>query len=192
MAINRNHSEEGGIIVTLQERKLLRFDDVHLSFSDMAAMPMAFRGKKQGILFLTPIRLIFLTATSGPMRSFSMPFSQLRDCQVQQPVLGANYIEGKIVAAKGDDWQGAVSFKLAFNAGGAIDCWTLMKKTMAEQEYAEGSDSNCRPSPPVGPYEGFSPQAYIHPLPANKTEPVAVLEQRLEEICLWITPPDSD
>lgn len=51
------------------------------------------------VRFLTQV--IFLTSHSvnDPMLSFMMPFHLMKNCTVEQPVFGANYIKGTILAA---------------------------------------------------------------------------------------------
>jgi hypothetical protein len=45
--------------------------------------------------------VIFVTSRSAsdPMLSFMMPFDLMKNCTVEQPVFGANYIKGTIQAA---------------------------------------------------------------------------------------------
>ena len=35
------------------------------------------------------------------MQSFSLPFLQMREVELEQPVFGANYIKGKMIAEMG-------------------------------------------------------------------------------------------
>lgn len=45
------------------------------------------------------------------MRSFMMPFYLMKDCEIKQPVFGANYIKGTVKAEAGGGclggWGGA-------------------------------------------------------------------------------------
>lgn len=36
-----------------------------------------------------------------PMQSFMMPFYLMKDCEIKQPVFGANYIKGSVKAEAG-------------------------------------------------------------------------------------------
>lgn len=36
-----------------------------------------------------------------PMQSFMMPFYLMKDCEIKQPVFGANYIKGTVKAEAG-------------------------------------------------------------------------------------------
>ncbi|XP_006136510.1 WW domain-binding protein 2 [Pelodiscus sinensis] len=121
MALNRNHSEGGGVIVNNSESVLMTYDHVEITFSDMEHVPDAFKGTKKGSVFLTPFRVIFVSKGKDPMQSFMMPFYLLKDCEIKQPVFGANYIKGTVKAETGGGWEGSVTFKMTFSAGGAIE-----------------------------------------------------------------------
>ena len=60
------------------------------------------------------------------MKSFSFPFVALRDVELEQPVFGANYIKGKVLAQPNGGFEGEAKFKLRFKSGGAIDFGTAM------------------------------------------------------------------
>nr|KAF6297319.1 WW domain binding protein 2 [Myotis myotis] len=94
MALNKNHSEGGGVIVNNTESILMSYEHVELTFNDMKNVPEAFKGTKKGTVYLTPYRVIFLSKGKDAMRSFMMPFYLMKDCEIKQPVFGANYIKG--------------------------------------------------------------------------------------------------
>uniref|UniRef100_A0A4W3I1F4 GRAM domain-containing protein n=1 Tax=Callorhinchus milii TaxID=7868 RepID=A0A4W3I1F4_CALMI len=109
---------------------LLYYNNVHLSFSDMATVPNTFKGKKKGKVILTQYRVLFLTANrSDPMRSFSMPFQLIRGSNVEQNLFSPNQVTGKIMAENGGGWEGTATFKLIFNSGGATEFMRLMALT---------------------------------------------------------------
>ncbi|XP_035167016.1 WW domain-binding protein 2-like [Oxyura jamaicensis] len=128
MALNRNHSKEGGVVVPGGESVLKQCKDVELSFSDVTGKPEAFKGTKKGMLYLTPYRMIFVSKGKDPMLSFMMPFYLVKECSIEQPVFSANYIKGQIHAEAGGGWEGQGTFKLTFNSGGAIEFGQLMFK----------------------------------------------------------------
>nr|XP_033785233.1 postacrosomal sheath WW domain-binding protein [Geotrypetes seraphini] len=128
MALNRNHSQNGGVIVDNGESILKQCNDVELSFSDMANKPAVFKGTKKGSLFLTPYRVIFVTKGKDPLLSFMMPFYLMKGCSIEQPVFSANFIKGVIHAEAGGGWEGQAPFKLTFNSGGAIEFGQQMFK----------------------------------------------------------------
>jgi hypothetical protein len=41
--------------------------------------------------------------------------------KLEQPVFGANYLEGTVLAQPGGNWQGSAQWKMTFNKGGCID-----------------------------------------------------------------------
>ena len=73
------------------------------------------------------------------MKSFSFPFVALRDVELEQPVFGANYIKGKVLAQPNGGFEGEAKFKLRFKSGGAIDFGTAMLKAaqMASRNYVQ-------------------------------------------------------
>ncbi|XP_072337787.1 uncharacterized protein [Scyliorhinus torazame] len=74
------------------------------------------------MVFLTPHRVLFIPKDqSKAMKSFSMPFGLMEGCSVEQGILVANYIKGKIHAQPAGGWEGTATFKLSFYSGGAID-----------------------------------------------------------------------
>lgn len=50
----------------------------------------------------------------------------MREVELEQPVFGANYIKGKVIAQPNGNWEGEAKFKLHFKSGGAIDFGTAM------------------------------------------------------------------
>ena len=56
MALNKNHSEGGGVIVNNTENILMSYDHVELTFNDMKNVPEAFKRtrKRQNVLYHSP------------------------------------------------------------------------------------------------------------------------------------------
>nr|KAF6417625.1 WW domain binding protein 2 [Molossus molossus] len=132
MALNKNHSEAGGVIVNNTESILMTYDHVELTFNDMKNVPEAFKGTKKGSVYLTPYRVIFLSKGRDAMQSFMMPFYLMKDCEIKQPVFGANYIKGTVKAEAGGGWEGSAAYKLTFTAGGAIEFGQRMLQVAAQ------------------------------------------------------------
>ncbi|XP_039621587.1 postacrosomal sheath WW domain-binding protein isoform X1 [Polypterus senegalus] len=128
MALNRNHSQSGGVLVDNGESVLKDCKDVELYFSDLTQKNDAFKGTKKGLVFLTPYRVIFVSKGQDSMRSFMMPFYLIKGCSIEQPVFAANFIKGTIVAEAGGGWEGQAAFKMSFSSGGAIEFGQLMFK----------------------------------------------------------------
>lgn len=137
MALNKNHSEGGGVIVNNTESILMSYDHVELTFNDMKNVPEAFKGTKKGTVYLTPYRVIFLSKGKDAMRSFMMPFYLMKDCEVKQPVFGANFIKGTVKAEAGGGWEGSASYKLTFTAGGAIEFGQRMLQVASQASRGE-------------------------------------------------------
>lgn len=55
------------------------------------------------------------------LKSFSIPFTCMREVGLEQPVFGSNHIKGKVLAENGGNWVGQAKFKLWFFSGGAIE-----------------------------------------------------------------------
>nr|XP_045361746.1 LOW QUALITY PROTEIN: WW domain-binding protein 2-like [Camelus bactrianus] len=160
MALNKNHSEGGGVIVSNTESILMSYDHVELTSNDMRNVPEAFKGAKKGTVYLTSYRVIFLSKEKDAMQSFMMPFYLMKDCEIKQPVFGANYIKGTVKAEAGGGWEGSASYKLTFMAGGAIEFGQRMLQVASQA---------CRGEAPSGAY-GYSYMpsgAYVFPSPVT-------------------------
>ncbi|XP_053325070.1 postacrosomal sheath WW domain-binding protein [Spea bombifrons] len=155
MALNRNHSQNGGIIINNGESIIKECKDVELTFSEMAHKSDPFKGTKKGSLYLTAYRVIFLSKGKDPMLSFMMPFYLVKGCSIEQPVFSANYIKGTISAEPGGGWEGRASFKLTFNSGGAIEFGQLMFKMATN-----ASSGPRNPNPGYGYTPAPVPGAY--------------------------------
>ncbi|XP_037134901.1 WW domain-binding protein 2 [Syngnathus acus] len=165
MTLNQNHSESGGVIINNSESVLMNHDNVELAFCDADGLPEAFRKSKKGSIYLTPYRVIFVAKSRDALRSFMMPFYLMKGCEVKQPVLGANYIKGTISAEPGGGWEGSVSFKLVFAAGGAIEFGQYMLEVATQAS---------RGQPVIAGFGGGCPfianGAYAYPPPPSNGE----------------------
>ncbi|XP_054844643.1 postacrosomal sheath WW domain-binding protein [Eublepharis macularius] len=175
MALNRNHSEGGGIILPHGECIIKQCKDVELTFSDVTSKQDIFKGTKKGMVFLTPYRVIFLSKGKDPMMSFQMPFTLMKGCSVEQPVFSANYIKGVVQAEPGGGWEGQASFKMSFCSGGAIEFGQMMFRQASDASrgvpfqsfgygfaYISGGYIPA-PGPYVPPPPAAGPYPYIHP-----------------------------
>jgi len=74
------------------------------------------------VLNRNKIQIIFISHDARDrMMSFCMPFHCLRDVKLEQPVFGANYLRGTVLAQPGGNWEGETVFKISFNKGGCIE-----------------------------------------------------------------------
>ncbi|KAM4652419.1 WW domain-binding protein 2-like isoform 1-T2 [Discoglossus pictus] len=163
MALNKNLSLAGDVLVNNGESILKKCKDVELSFSDMAHKTDAFKGTKKGALYLTPYRVVFVSKGRDAMMSFTMPFYMMKGCSIEQPVFSANYIKGTIGAEPGGGWEGQASFRITFNSGGAIEFGQLMFKLATTGSRAPTNPNagyGYTPAPAQGP---FVPGGYAPP-----------------------------
>ncbi|XP_075033911.1 WW domain-binding protein 2 [Mixophyes fleayi] len=158
MALNGNHLDGGGVVIDNHESVLMSYEHVELTFSDMENTPDAFRGTKKGSVILTPYRVIFVSKGRDPMQSFMMPFYLMKDCEIKQPVFGANFIKGTVRAEPGGGWEGSATFKLSFPAGGAIEFGQHMLQVASQAS---------RGGPPAGGFPYISNGGYAYPPTAS-------------------------
>jgi len=158
MSMNTAHANNG-VLLHAGERVMLFCDNVTMSFSGLREQ--AFEGDKSGRLYLTTHRMVFNNKNQkDAMKSFSFPFVALRNVELEQPVFGANYIKGKVLAQPNGGFEGEAKFKLRFKSGGAIDFGTAMLKAaqMASRNYVQ--DAPPPYTPPSGAWYAAPPPAY--------------------------------
>jgi len=161
MSINTAHTNNGGVLLHAGESILLFVDNVTMSFSGRQDFAGHSQGDKVGRLYLTTHRKIFNNKRSGEsLQSFSFPFVALRDVELEQPIFGANYIKGKVIAQPNGNFQGEVKFKLRFKSGGAIEFGQAMLRAaqMASRHFA--GDVPPPYTAPSGPWYEAPPPAY--------------------------------
>ncbi|CAG0917218.1 unnamed protein product [Notodromas monacha] len=167
MSLNVAHHPSGaGVVVFAGEYIILYCSGVN--FSAEGGDNPVMRGSKTGKLYLTTHRLIFLTdkKTDG-LRSFSCPFSTLRNVELEQPVFGANHIKGSVKSEPNGGWTGEARLKLAFKHGGAIDFGkAMLEAAKMSSRYAAEKKDDPPPSydwsvgPGGGPGLATAPPAY--------------------------------
>ncbi|GJQ83649.1 hypothetical protein Trydic_g14359 [Trypoxylus dichotomus] len=163
MSLNTAHIN-GGVLIHSGECILIFSDKVSLEWQNTA--DPIFKGTKKGRIYLTTHRIVFNAAhSSEKMQSFSFPFVTLSNMQLEQPVFGANYIRGTVVAQPNGNWQGTNEFKLTFKNGGAIEFGQAMLKaaSLATRSY------QSQGGPP--PYTPPNSQWYAAPPPAYGPAP---------------------
>ncbi|KAG5854230.1 WW domain-binding protein 2 isoform X1 [Anguilla anguilla] len=178
MALNKNNTPSGGVIINNSESVLMTYENVELVFCEADGLPETFRKSKKGSVYLTPYRLIFLAKGREPLQSFMMPFYLMKNCEVKQPVLGANYIKGTVSAEPGGGWEGSAAFKLVFISGGAIEFGQCMLQVAAQASrgqpvtagfgcpyMANGAYAYPPPPPANGMYPAGPPPGYSYPAP---------------------------
>eukprot|EP00057_Strongylocentrotus_purpuratus_P000725 XP_001181840.2 PREDICTED: WW domain-binding protein 2 [Strongylocentrotus purpuratus] len=104
---------------------------------------------------------------SGLMKSLAVPFTNLKNLEIKQPMFGANYLAGNIVAQPGGGFEGQVKFKLVFNNGGAIDMAQGLMRAVKRAQNAPRPAATPNPQQQMypAPYPGGYPQPSMPPQP---------------------------
>ncbi|XP_028843094.1 postacrosomal sheath WW domain-binding protein [Denticeps clupeoides] len=182
MALNRNHSQNGGVLLSSGESVLTECRNVELSFSDVTCKTDLLKGTKKGAVYITPYRMLFVSSNAKDgLGSVMFPYYKMKGCSIEQPVFAANYIKGTLHAEPGGGWEGQASFKMSFPSGGAIELGQLMFKLATNASrgppaqnggmsfgYPSPGAMNGYGSPPVSqwyPYAPPHPTFYQGPAP---------------------------
>ncbi|XP_035380731.1 postacrosomal sheath WW domain-binding protein isoform X1 [Electrophorus electricus] len=176
MALNRNHTQQGGVLIDNSESVLRDCKNVELSFSDVTQKSDVFKGTKKGSVYLTPYRMVFVSShMKDKFGSFMFPYYLMKNFSIEQPVFAANYIQGTIKAEAGGGWEGQACFKMSFLSGGAIELGQHLFKlaTNASRAPAQGGmgafgsagfmNGYPSPAPPPAPPHTFP----YGPVPQN-------------------------
>ncbi|KAI6239036.1 putative ww domain-binding protein 2 [Aphelenchoides fujianensis] len=192
MSANQSHTSDGhGVLLYNGEFVLVYAKHVTLAFD--AAPEHFFKGKKNGNLYLTTHRLIFLASDHGELKSLAMPFSCISNVKLEQPIFGANYLEGQLAAQPGGNFEGEVGWKLTFSKGGCIDFGKALRQ--AVMIVRDGRPNNAPPPyvPPAGSFFAPPPAYFNEPVPlANGMQaPTHVFPDRPEQgtVFVWDQPP---
>lgn len=160
MALNRNHSQNGGVLVNNGESVLRECKNVELSFSDVTCKTDILKGTKKGTVYLTPYRMLFVSNnTKDCLGSVMFPYYLMKGCSIEQPVFAANYIKGTLHAEPEGGWEGQAGFKMSFPSGGAIELGQHLFKLATNASRAppaqNGGASFGYPAP--GAMNGYGP-----------------------------------
>lgn len=177
MSINTCHSN-GGVVIFNGEYILLHCNGVQIQFEGNEQKEL--HGTKKGRLYLTTHRMMFVNdSSSDSLQSISFPFFCLTNIELQQPIFGANFIQGTVKAQVGSNWTGQATFKLRFVKGGAIEFGQAMLQAaklasrnmpVEPPPYMDmGGPFQMAPPPaympPPGAYYGFQPPLHVFPEP---------------------------
>uniref|UniRef100_A0A8C7Z3N6 WBP2 N-terminal like n=1 Tax=Oryzias sinensis TaxID=183150 RepID=A0A8C7Z3N6_9TELE len=178
MALNRNHSPNGGALINNGESVVRQCKNVELSFSDVTSKTDILKGTKKGSIYLTPYRLVFVSSNPKDCLGSAMfPYYLMKGCSLEQPVFGANYIKGTVRAEPGGMgyWEGQATFKMSFPSGGAIEVGQHLFKLATNASQAppaqNGAASYGYPAPGMMNGYGPSPPApngYPYPPPPQQ------------------------
>ncbi|KAK3882592.1 hypothetical protein Pcinc_013039 [Petrolisthes cinctipes] len=164
MSVNTSHAGKG-VLIYAGEYIILFCDHVTMEFG--GSLPPEMRGSKTGRLYLTSHRVIFNNKDAKDrLQSFAAPFFSLREVELEQPVFGANYIKGTVMAQPNGGWSGQAKFKLTFKHGGAIEFGQAMLKVASLASRNMGQQFRDAPppySPPTSTWTQAPPPAYAPP-----------------------------
>jgi hypothetical protein len=101
---------------------LLQRDGMHCSVT----VPGLATLKSSGIIFLTTLRIVFVSTEHKKLDlgsgmsfdAFDFPITTLHKEKFNQPVFGANSLSGTVLPLEGMGLPGPATFKLTFNSGG--------------------------------------------------------------------------
>jgi len=157
MSLNTSHYGTNGVLLFNGEMILIYYDGVEVLIQPHTSLPIM-NGNKKGRIYLTSHRIVFINKNHNDLfQSFSMPFGNMRNLEIEQPVFGANYIKGEVKSESNGRWDGTAKFKLWFNNGGAIDfgqcllnAGKLASQARAAREfvYTQVNNGNIYPAPP--------------------------------------------
>jgi len=188
MSANQSHTSDGhGILLYTGEMVLLYAKHVDVSFK--TAPEPFFKGKHRGNVYLTSHRIIFLGTDNGSLKSLAMPFTCLNNINLEQPIFGANYIDGTLAAQPGGNFDGEIGWKLTFPKGGCIDFGKALRQAVMIVHSNRPANAPPPYVPPAGSYYSPPPDYYAAPPPANLNgfqAPTHVFPDRPEEGTLFV------
>ncbi|TNN05894.1 WW domain-binding protein isoform 3 [Schistosoma japonicum] len=166
MSMNQSHSANGnGVVLFHGERMIFFYDGCDLKL-DGRSLKFSHNGR----VYLTSHRVIFINKKqSAGLLSFSMPFVNMREVDIEQPVFGANYIKGIIMAEPTGGWQGEAKFSLTFKKGGAIEFGKALielgRRACDSKQYFKPPNaySSVADTNVAGQYYAYPPPAYYPP-----------------------------
>ncbi|XP_037113573.1 postacrosomal sheath WW domain-binding protein [Syngnathus acus] len=177
MALNRNHSQNGGVMISNGESVLRECKNVELSFSDVSSKSDLLKGTKKGTVYLTPYKMVFVSSnTKDCLGSAMFPYYLMKGCSIEQPVFAANYIKGTVSAEPGGGWEGQAHFKMSFPSGGAIELGQHLFKlatNASRGDPAQNGAASYHGYPSPGMMNGYGP-----PPPAAQGYPFAPAPQQ--------------
>jgi len=166
MALNKVDASNGRL--TLQGDYVIHHEE-KIDFSlEGDRIPDFMKGTHKGDIFITNMRVIFINSKGSGYKSFSMDFQFIRNTEVKQPIFGANYLAGFIIAEPNGGWEGNANFKIIFSKGGAIEFAEKFSKAVKEATRIRQS-GGVAPPPPGGMY--MPPNGMMPPPPGMYPPP---------------------
>lgn len=96
------------------------------------------------------------------LKSFEIPFNNMQDVHLDQPIFGANYLRGVATAVQGGQMHGEVAWRMTFNRGGCIEFGQSLLQAVDRASRMRPANAPPAYSPPVGNFF-VAPPAYYQP-----------------------------
>ncbi|CAJ0570300.1 unnamed protein product, partial [Mesorhabditis spiculigera] len=162
MSLNTaNTPDGGGVLIFNGEAILLFVRDVTMQFKKNTNQHVS--GKKVGLLYLSSHRIIFMPNDKrDEMKSFEMPFGCMDDVHLQQPIFGANYLQGRVRGMPGSNIHGEIEWYLTFSKGGCIEFGMALLKAVDMAARLRPENAPPPYAPPTGNYYAAPPD-YFEP-----------------------------
>lgn len=151
----------------------------------------AANGKKNGSLYLTSHRVIFLNDNvSDELHSFEMPFGTMNDVTLEQPIFGSNYLKGFLSPPQGSNFVGNVPWRISFPKGGCIDFGHALLQA-ADMASRQNRPSNAPPpyAPPAGAFYAAPPDYCSAPQGVGSFQPPSTFPDRATNVFMHEAPP---
>lgn len=72
-----------------------------------------------------------MATDDGSLKSMAMPFVCIGNVDLEQPIFGANYLQGTLSAQPGGNFEGDIVWKLSFMKGGCIDFGKALRQAVS-------------------------------------------------------------
>ncbi|CAI4224174.1 unnamed protein product [Auanema sp. JU1783] len=160
MSVNTANTPDGrGVLIFNGEVIIIFCQGVNMTFGKSENVDL--KGKRSGTVYLTSHRIIFMPDISKHwLKSFDMPFSCMRNVQLQQPIFGANYLCGIASPTPGSNLRCEVPWELVFNKGGCIDFGHSLLAAVDRASHSRPCNAPPSYVPPAGDYYAAPPDYY--------------------------------
>jgi len=129
-----------------------------------------FDGK--GDLYLSTLRLVFVSRGSGSLQGFDMPLATLQNESFNQPIFGANNLSGSSPPLEGTGLTETIKWALYFNNGGVGTFLPLFFRLIQDMRARMSPMQSAQPQEPRGLSETDTQQlmqaAFVDPNDPSK------------------------
>ncbi|EFO84532.1 hypothetical protein CRE_22564 [Caenorhabditis remanei] len=163
MSINTANTPDGlGVLLYNGETIVIFARGVEMTLG--TSQNQNLEGRRQGTIYLTSHRIIFMPDAGGWLKSFEIPFNNMQDVNLNQPIFGANYLCGTATAVQGGQMRGEVPWRMTFNRGGCIEFGQSLLQAVERASRMRPQNAPPAYSPPIGDFYS-APPAYYQPSP---------------------------